>query len=105
MGKNDLPPSGGNGNRGTMILDATVAPADIKYPTDLSLINACREDSERIIGKLWEHSDKSGHKTAYNRKKARKSFLKIAKQRKAKAKVMRKAVGEQLGYLAKIYKR
>ena len=100
-GKNDPPPSGGNGNRGTMILDATVAPADIKYPTDLSLLNACREDSEKIIGKLWEHSDKSGHKTAYNRKKARKSYLKIAKQRKAKAKAMRKAVGEQLGYLAK----
>ena len=100
-GKKDPPPSGGNGNRGTMILDATVAPADIKYPTDLSLLNACREDSERIIGKLWEHSDKSGHKTAYNRKKARKSYLKIAKQRKAKAKAMRKAVGEQLGYLAK----
>lgn len=98
---NGQAPSGGNGNNGTMILDATVAPADIKYPTDLSLLNACREDSEKIIGKLWEYSDKSGHMTAYSRKKARRNYLRIAKQRKAKAKAMRKAVGEQLGYLAK----
>ena len=84
-----------------MILDATAAPADIKYPTDLSLLNACREDSEKIIGKLWEYSGKSGHMTAYSRKKARRNYLKIAKQRKTKAKAMRKAVGEQLGYLAK----
>jgi hypothetical protein len=101
VGGNGQSPSGGNGNKGTMILDATVAPADIKYPTDLSLLNACREDSEKIIGKLWAYSDKSGHMTAYSRKKAHRNYLRIAKQRKAKAKAMRKAVGEQLEYLAK----
>lgn len=100
-GGNDQPPSGGSGNKGTMILDATVAPADIKYPTDLSLLNACREDAEKIIGKLWEYSDKSGHKTAYSRKIARRNYLKIAKQRKFKAKAMRKAIGEQLEYVSK----
>jgi transposase, IS5 family len=100
-GGNEQPPSGENGNKGTMILDATVAPADIKYPTDLSLLNACREDTEKMIGKLWEYSDKRGHKTAYSRNKARRNYLKIAKQRKCKAKAMRKAIGEQLEYLAK----
>ena len=98
---NEQPPIGGTGNKGTMILDATVAPADIKYPTDLSLLNACREDSEKIIGKLWEYGGKSGHKTAYSRRKARRNYLKIAKQRKPKAKAMRKAIGEQLEYIAK----
>ena len=101
MSGNEQLPTGGTGNKGTMILDATVAPADIKYPTDLSLLNACREDCEKIIGKLWEYSDKSGHKTAYSRRKARRNYLKIAKQRKPKAKAMRKAIGEQLEYIAK----
>ena len=41
-----------DGNKGVMILDATVAPADIHYPTDLSLVNACREDTEKMIDRL-----------------------------------------------------
>jgi len=45
----DDPPEGGSGNKGTMILDATVAPADIRYPTDISLLNECREGTEKII--------------------------------------------------------
>ncbi len=31
------------GNKGTLVLDATCAPADVRYPTDLSLLNECRE--------------------------------------------------------------
>ena len=92
----DEPPEGESGNKGTLILDATVAPADIKYPTDLGLVNDCRENTEKLIEKLWEFSGKTGHKTAYSRKKARKSYLKVAKQRKAKAKATKCAIGEQL---------
>ena len=32
-----------------MIVDATVAPQAIRYPTDLSLLNEAREFSEQII--------------------------------------------------------
>ena len=35
--KNDPPPEDG-GNRGTLMIDATCAPADIRYPTDLGLL-------------------------------------------------------------------
>lgn len=35
-----------------MILDATVAPQAIRYPTDPSLLNEAREFSEQIIDKL-----------------------------------------------------
>ena len=28
-------------NEGTLVLDATCAPADVRYPTDLSLLNEC----------------------------------------------------------------
>jgi IS5 family transposase len=97
----DEPPEGDSGNKGILILDATVAPADIKYPTDLGLVNDCRENTEKFIEKLWEFSGKTGHKTAYNRKKARRSYLKVAKQRKAKLKATRRAIGEQLTYVGK----
>jgi len=91
----DEPPAGG-GNKGKMILDATVAPADIRYPTDLSLLNECREGTEKIIEDIWGKTDRKGHKTAYSRKKARKGYLKIAKQRKPRRKQLKKAVREQL---------
>ena len=85
----DEPPEGGGGNKGVLILDATVAPADIKYPTDLGLVNDCRENTEKLIEKLWAFSSKTGHKTAYNRRKAQRNYLKVAKQRKAKLKAGR----------------
>ncbi|MCC3506712.1 MAG: IS5/IS1182 family transposase, partial [Microcoleus sp. PH2017_19_SFW_U_A] len=39
-------------NQGKLILDATCAPADIKYPTDLGLLNQAREHTEKIIDSL-----------------------------------------------------
>jgi len=39
-------------NKGKLILDATCAPADIKYPTDLGLLNQAREHTEKIIDAL-----------------------------------------------------
>jgi hypothetical protein len=84
------------GNKGTLILDATAAPADIRYPTDLSLLNECREGTEKIIDDVWGKTERKGHKTAYSRKKARRGYLKIAKQRKPRRKQIRKAVLEQL---------
>ena len=89
------------GNKGTLVLDATCAPADVRYPTDLSLLNECRENVEKLIDDVWDASQKSGHKTSYNRKKARKQYLKVAKQRKPKRKAIKKAVSEQLEYLGK----
>ena len=90
------PASSGGGNKGKMMLDATVAPADIRYPTDLSLLDECREGTEKMIDNVWDKTDRKGHKTAYNRRKARKGYLKIAKQRKPRRKQQRQAVREQL---------
>ena len=42
-------------NRGKLILDATVAPADIKYPTDIDLLNRSREHLETAVDILWQH--------------------------------------------------
>lgn len=94
----DEPPHDGE-NSGTLVLDATVAPADVRYPTDLSLLNECRENVEKLIDGVWEQTRKNGHKTSYSRKKACKHYLKVAKQRKAKRKVVRQALAEQLDYV------
>lgn len=36
-------------NRGKLIADATCAPADITYPTDLKILNQAREQTEKVI--------------------------------------------------------
>lgn len=99
-GDND-PGDGGSSNKGSLIIDATVAPADIRYPTDLELLNECREQTEAIIESLWGTSLRHGHKTGYSRKKARKQYLKVAKQRKPRKKLIRQTIGKQLIYVEK----
>jgi IS5 family transposase len=86
-------------NKGKLLLDATCAPADIRYPTDLSLLNEAREKTEKMIDTLYNQDLGLDKKPRTYRKRARKDYLKIAKQRKPHAKSIRKAIGKQLGYL------
>jgi hypothetical protein len=37
-----------------LLLDATVAPADIRYPTDIKLLNEAREQTEIVIDALYQ---------------------------------------------------
>jgi hypothetical protein len=37
------------GNQGSLFIDATCTPADIRYPIDLSLLNGAREVTEKLI--------------------------------------------------------
>lgn len=86
-------------NRGKLILDATVAPADIKYPTDIDLLNKSREHLETAVNILWEHVPHTGHKLPYSAKKARRAYLNLAKSKKWTQAKCRKAIGEQLEYI------
>jgi len=53
-------PAGGSGsidepsNKSKLVMDAACAPADIAFPTDLKLLNAAREKSEKIIDVLHQ---------------------------------------------------
>jgi IS5 family transposase len=86
--------------RGQLLLDATVAPADIHYPTDLHLLNAARASSERILDQLWATIRQPGQrKPRTYRQQARRNFLKVAKQRRPSRRQIRKAIGQQLRYL------
>lgn len=86
-------------NQGKLIVDATCTPADIAYPTDLSLLNEAREKSEEIIDAMHEPFIGVRKKPRTYRQKARKSYLAVAKQKKPGYKKIRKAIGQQLGYL------
>lgn len=90
-------------NKGQLILDATVAPADIKYPTDLDLLNQAREISESLIDTLYLPSPGVVKPRTY-RIKARKSYLSVAKMRRKSKKRVRKALKQQLGYLRRNFR-
>lgn len=86
-------------NQGKLIVDATCTPADIAYPTDLSLLNEARETSEQIIDAMHEPFIGLRSKPRTYRQKARKAYLSVAKQKKPGARKIRKAIGQQLRYL------
>ena len=86
-------------NKGKLIMDATCAPADIHYPTDLKLLNDGREKTEQIIDCLHSHRTDDGRKPRTYRDKARKDYLKVAKKKQKSRKIIRKASRKQLGYL------
>ena len=87
-------------HQGRLLLDASVAPADIRYPTDLDLLNQARASSERILDRLYKTmATPPTKKPRTYRHKARQVYLSVAKQRRPAARVRRKAVGQQLRYL------
>lgn len=86
-------------NKGKLLVDATCAPEDINYPTDLKLLDKAREESEQIIDILQDAMAKGAKKPRTYEQRARKDFLKVSKSRKIKQKTLRKAIRKQLGYL------
>ena len=86
-------------NEGKMIIDATCAPADIKYPTDLGLLNDAREKTEEMIDVLHAPLVTLRKKPRTYREKARKAYLAIAKQKRPQKNAIRKAIGKQLRYI------
>jgi transposase, IS5 family len=81
------------------LIDATCAPADIRYPTDLSLLNESREKLEEIIDVLHKPLKGKKKKCRTYRQKARYEYLQIAKKRRVNAKEIRKGIRKQLGYV------
>ncbi|MBK9254625.1 MAG: transposase [Saprospiraceae bacterium] len=71
--------------RGSLIMDATVCPQEIAYPTDLDLLNESREQSEKLIDGLMDYIREwtalKIKKPRTYRKVARTHYLKIAQRR------------------------
>ena len=84
-------------NAGTLILDATCAPQNIKYPQDIELLSEAREKLEDMICRVSD--EYNYYRPRMYREKARKDYLALAKCRKRSAKKIRKAIRKQLQYI------
>lgn len=113
--EDDPPPGGGKlpeesspANAGTIMMDATCAPAYIKYPTDLNLVNDARELTEKLIDQLREALPEPGPRPRTKPKICRRRFLDIVKHPKCSISKRRKAlrfilnaVKRNLGFIGK----
>jgi hypothetical protein len=98
--KKDSDAKNESSNRGKLIIDATCAPADISYPTDLGLLNEARVHTEKIIDILYKQiPEKLPKKPRTYRNLARKDYLAVAKQRRPTRNKRRQAIKKQLQYI------
>ena len=67
-------------NKGTLLLDATCAPVEIRYPQDFSLLNEAREILETIIIRFCKAYGLP--RPRMYRRVARKNYLSLAKMKK-----------------------
>ena len=84
-------------NRGTLILDATCAPADIQYPTDVRLLHEARRKLEGMMDHLQE--GRKELKPRNYRDVADKEYKRFARKRRPTGREIRKALRKQLGYV------
>ena len=84
---------------GTLILDATCAPADITYPTDTGLLADAIEKTDEIIDELHKPNIGKQKRPRTYRQKSRKTFKKFIKQRAPSKKLIRATIRKQLGFL------
>jgi len=92
---NEDPPT----HKGKLLIDATCAPADITFPTDLKLLNKGRELTEKIIDQLHKPLIGTKKKPRDYRKEARKQYLKTAKSKRLSNAKRRKAIRKQLNFV------
>ena len=88
-----------NTNHGKLIIDATCAPADIRYPTDVSLLNEAREKTDEIIDTLHHPLVGKSRRPRTYRRRAAREFNAFIRKKKPRRNVIRKAVRKQLSYL------
>ncbi len=84
-------------NNGTLIIDATCAPSNIRYPLDYSLLNEARGKLEKIIDRFCAYYSLPKPRTY--RIEARKNYLSLAKSKRPGKSKIRKTIRKQLGYV------
>ena len=94
----EVKPTEPSANEGRLIVDATACPQDIRYPTDLDLLNDAREKSEELIDHLYCPSKHAVKPRTY-REIARKVYLRIAQKKSKSRREIRTAIKKQLNYL------
>ena len=77
-----------NGNAGTMILDATCSPQNIRFPQDYSLLNEAREKLDAMIDDLHRRAGDPDRPRTH-RRSLRKEYLSVARSKKPSNKKIR----------------
>ena len=106
-GKKELGGTGialASGPAGQLIVDATCAPADIRYPTDVSLLNEAREKTDEIVDELHTPLVGKAPRPRTYRVKARRRFVAFTKKKQPSRRVTRRAQKQQLGFLSRNFK-
>lgn len=88
-------------NRGQLIADATCAPADIRYPTDTSLLNEAREKTDALIDQLHQPLVGRQPRPRTYRVKARRAFVNFTQKKQPGRGAIRRANRQQLGFLGR----
>lgn len=86
-------------NEGTLILDATCAPQTIRFPTDPSLLNEARLNTEDIIDTFHNAGLTDGKKPRTYREMAKNQYNSFSKTRKKSKKQINRVKKQQLQYL------
>lgn len=102
-----------NSNQGTLILDATCVPEDIRFPTDISLLNDARSATEEMIDLMWKSIPPSERvrKPRTNREKLNKVVYAILRMKKPRQSSLRRVtkllihgLKRNLGHIGKLSK-
>lgn len=90
--------AGRSRNKGKLQLDATVADAQIKFPTDLDLLSDSRVKAEELVDHLCRELSITDKPRTY-RKVARREYLNVSKMKRKPDKVLRRGLKLQINYL------
>jgi len=82
-----------------LIVDATCAPEDMRFPHDVTLLDEARRKTESIIDTLQKEMPEGWEKPRTYRKVARKEFLTFIRNRKPRVNTIRRALKTQIQYV------
>jgi hypothetical protein len=82
---------------GSLIIDATCCDAEVKYPTDVDVLNDAVEVSARVLKRLCTKTGSPAPRTY--EKVARSKFLAVVKKKRKSKSLVRKGINRQLVYL------
>ena len=85
-------------HKGKQLIDATVCPQNITFPTDIRLVDVSRKKAEHLID-LLHNREVHVVKVRTYRDLARKQYLNFIKKKKPGRNTIQQALGKQLHYL------
>jgi hypothetical protein len=83
------------GTQGTLIVDATCASEDMRFPHDVTTLDEARRKTEKIIDKIIGKMPEGSNKPRTNRRVARQRFLGFIRNRKPRSGDVRRALKTQ----------